>query len=173
LWPSRDEVSDLKQETYLRVYEAAAKSRPHSAKAFLFTTARHLVTDWLRRKQVVPFESGLEFEELDMLVDEISPERHTGADQELQTLANAFNRLPPRCREVVWMRKVEGKSQKEIAAELSIGESMVEKHLAKAVRRFADALFKYDAASEQHAESRQGRQPCERVDRLNEKRRTG
>jgi DNA-directed RNA polymerase specialized sigma24 family protein len=38
-------VSDLRQEAYLRVYEAEAKSRRRSPKDFLFATARHLVVD--------------------------------------------------------------------------------------------------------------------------------
>jgi RNA polymerase sigma factor (sigma-70 family) len=140
-WFARDEVHDLRQEVYLRVYEAASKSRPRSARAFLFTTARHLVTDRVRRRGVVSIESGWDFEALDVLVDEISPERRAGADEELSSLARAFDRLPPRCREVVWMRRVEERSQKEVAAQLGIGEAMVEKHVAKAMRRLADALF--------------------------------
>jgi RNA polymerase sigma-70 factor (ECF subfamily) len=140
-WHARDEIHDLRQETYLRVYEAAAKERPRSAKAFLFTTARHLLVDRMRRRRVVSFEPGWDLDELNVLVDEISPERCAGADEELRALAKAFNHLPPRCRQVVWMRRVEDQSQKEVAARLGIGEAMVEKHIAKAMRRLADALF--------------------------------
>jgi RNA polymerase sigma-70 factor (ECF subfamily) len=153
-WFARDEIHDLRQETYLRVYEAAAKSRPHSAKAFLFATARHLIADRVRRKRVVSIESGWDFDALDVLIDEISPERCTGAHQELSTLAHAFDLLPPRCREVVWMRRVEERSQKEVAAQLGIGEAMVEKHIAKAMRRLADALF-----GSQFSEEPQGETP--------------
>src|SRR3546814_8087206 len=55
-WPNRDEIHDLRQEAYVRVYEAAARSRPTTPRAFLFTTARHLVTDRLRRGRVVRSE---------------------------------------------------------------------------------------------------------------------
>jgi RNA polymerase sigma factor (sigma-70 family) len=140
-WPARDDIHDLRQETYLRVYEAAAKERPRSAKAFLFATARHLLIDRLRRQRVVSFEPGWDLNDLDALVDEISPERCAGAGEELRALAVAFDLLPPRCREVVWMRRVEEQSQKEVAARLGIGEAMVEKHIAKGMRRLADALF--------------------------------
>jgi len=139
-WHVRDEIHDLRQETYLRVYEAAAKERPRSAKAFLFTTARHLLVDRLRRRRVVSFEPGWDLDELNVLVDEISPERCAGAAEELRALAMAFNDLPPRCKQVVWMRRVEDHSQKEVAARLGIGEAMVEKHIAKAMRRLADAI---------------------------------
>jgi RNA polymerase sigma factor (sigma-70 family) len=147
-WRAPDEIHDLRQETYLRVYEAAAKARPQSAKAFLFTTARHLIADRLRRKRVVSIESGWDFETLNVPVDEISPERSAGAHDELRSLSQAFNLLPPRCREVVWLRRVEERSQKEVAAQLGIGEAMVEKHIAKAMRRLADALFGSDFRKE-------------------------
>lgn len=140
-WPAKDEIHDLRQETYLRVYEAARKERPRSAKAFLFATARHLLVDRIRRNRVVSFEPGWDLEELNVLVDEVSPERSAGADEEIRALAQALDNLPPRCREVVWMRRIEQKSQKEVAASLGIGEAMVEKHVAKAMRRLADALF--------------------------------
>src|SRR5262249_21698937 len=107
MWPRRDEIHDLRQETYLRVYEAAAKQRPRSAKSFLFTTARHLLVDRMRRQRIVSFELGRDLEEMNVLVDEISPERSAGADEELRALVRALDRLPPRCRQVVWMRRVE------------------------------------------------------------------
>jgi RNA polymerase sigma-70 factor (ECF subfamily) len=141
MWRNRDDVHDLRQETYIRVYEAAAKSRPHAAKSFLFTTARHLMTDRIRRERVVSIESRWDLETLNVLVDELSPEQYTSAHQELRSLARAFDMLPPRCREVVWMRRVDNLSQKEVATQLGIGEAMVEKHIAKAMRRLADTLF--------------------------------
>src|SRR5690606_5997596 len=44
-WPRHDEVHDLRQELYVRVYEAAARSLPAQPKAFLFASARHLMVD--------------------------------------------------------------------------------------------------------------------------------
>jgi RNA polymerase sigma factor (sigma-70 family) len=135
------DVHDLRQETYIRVYEAAGKARPHSPKAFLFTTARHLLADRIRRERVVSIETRGDIEALDVLIDEISPEERASAHEELRAVAGAFERLPPRCREVFWLRRVEELSQKEVAARLGIREGMVEKHVAKAMRRFANAVF--------------------------------
>jgi len=140
-WNRQDEIHDLRQETYLRVYEAAAKQRPDSARSFLFATARHLMVDRMRRQRVVSFEEGWDLDELNVLIDEVSPERAAGADEELRAVSRALDNLPPRCRQVVWMRRVEEQSQKEVAARLGMGEAMVEKHVAKAMRRLADALF--------------------------------
>src|SRR5688572_20250107 len=108
VWPRRDEVADLRQETYARVYEAAREVRPLSPKAFLFATARHLMADRIRRERIVSIRAGGDINDLNVLVDEISPEQRVGAHQELARLARAFDRLSAKCREVVWLRRVKG-----------------------------------------------------------------
>lgn len=137
-WSRPDEVHDLRQDTYVRVYEAAARTLPTSPKAFLFTTARHLMADRLRRARVVSIETVGDLDALNVLVDENTPERRLDARQVLRRLAEAFDRLPDRCRQVVWLRRVEELSQKEVAARLGISEKTVEKQVAKGARLIAD-----------------------------------
>ena len=140
-WPHRDEVHDLRQEIYARVYEAARKALPQQPKAFLFASARHLLADRARRARVVSIEPMGDFEPSHVLVDDVSPERWCGGRQALMRLADAFDRLPDRCREVVWLRRVEELSQKDVALRLGISEKTVEKHIAKGMRLLAEQLF--------------------------------
>lgn len=141
-WPQRDELHDLLQEIHARVYEAAARNRPAAPKAFLFTTARHLMTDRARRGRVVSIEPVGDFEPSNVyLIDEVTPERWMGARQALKRLAEALDRLPDRCREVVWLRRVEELPQKDVARRLGISGKTVEKHLAKGMRLIADHLY--------------------------------
>jgi RNA polymerase sigma factor (sigma-70 family) len=137
VWPRRDEVADIRQESYARVYEAAQKSRPQSPKAFLFATAKHLMADRIRRERIVSIQAGGENEYLNVLIDEISPEQRASAHQELVRLARAFDRLSPKCREVVWLRRVKELSQKEVAFRLTLAEKTVEKHLRTGARLLA------------------------------------
>ena len=141
-WSRRDEVHDLRQEIYVRVYEAAARGRPDTPRAFVFATARHLMTDRLRRGRVVSIEPVGDFESSNVyLIDEVSPERWFGTRQTLRRLVEALDALPPRCREVVWLRRVEELSQKDVAQRLGISGRTVEKHLAKGMRLLADHLY--------------------------------
>jgi RNA polymerase sigma-70 factor (ECF subfamily) len=140
-WFRREEIHDLRQEIYVRIYEAAAKARPAMPKSFLFTTARHLMTDRLRRGRVVSIEAVGDLDVLNVLIDEVSPERRMGARQELKRLTDAFDRLPDRCREVVWLRRVEELSQKQVAARMGISEKTVEKQVAKGARLIAEYFY--------------------------------
>jgi len=141
VWAHIDDVHDLRQEIYIRVYEAAGRARPHQPKSFLFATARHLMTDRLRRGRVVSIEPVGDFESLNVLVDEVTPERRLGARQNLRRLADAFDLLPGRCREVVWLRRVEELPQKEVAARMGITEKTVEKQVAKGMRLLAEHYY--------------------------------
>src|SRR3546814_8946980 len=116
-------------------------SRPTSPRAFLFTTTRHLVTDRLRRGRVVSIEPVGDPAALNVLFDEVSPERRLDAHQILHRLGAAFDRLPPRCREVVWLRRVEELPQKEVAARLGISRSEEHTSELQSLMRNSYAVF--------------------------------
>lgn len=140
-WSDQAEIQDIRQDCYIRVYEAAARSRPLSPKSFLFQTARHLMVDHLRHRRVVSIESVEDLAALNVSVDELSPERRLSGLQELRHLSAAFDQLPPKCREVVWLRKVQGLSQRDVGQQLNIAETTVEKHVARGIRCLARFLF--------------------------------
>ena len=144
-WPHRQEVFDLRQDVYVRVYEAAAKARPQAPKAFLFATARHLMTDRVRRKRIVSIDAVGDLDALNVMVEDISPEQHISAHEELRRLAEAIDQLPPRCREVVWLRRVDELAQKDVAFRLGITQKVVEKHVMKGMKLLAAALFRTES----------------------------
>jgi RNA polymerase sigma-70 factor (ECF subfamily) len=139
-WSHRDDVHDLRQDIYVRVYEAAGKALPTAPKSFLFTIARNLMTDRLRRAKVVPIFTVGDFDGLNVLVEDDSLERVSGR-QALARLAAAFDRLPDRCREAVWLRRVEDLPQKAVAQRMGVSEKTVEKHLAKGMRLMANWYY--------------------------------
>jgi RNA polymerase sigma factor (sigma-70 family) len=139
-WRDGDEIADLRQEVYARVFDACAARQPDSAQAFVLATARHLLIDRARRAQIVNIETFADMDSLAPTVDELSPERHSAARSELRLLQRALDLLPARCREVLELRKIDGLSQREVAARMGITEDTVEKHVSKGVRALALAL---------------------------------
>lgn len=162
-WRNQSELDDLRQEIYIRVYEAAAKALPQLPKSFLFATARHLLIDRMRRGRVVSIEAIGGMEELDGLnvtIDEPSCERKVSARQDLQRLSFAFDALPPRCREVLWLRRVDDLTQKEVARKLNISEGAVEKALARAVLLLMQTTYEERAESRNKRGGEEGK-PCD------------
>ena len=139
-WRNEAEISDLRQEAYARVYEAASRGLPLQTKPFLFQTARNLMIDRLRKQNVVSLETMAEFDWLNVSDDKPSSEAYVAARQELRLLQMALDDLPPRCRQIVVMRKVVGLSQKEVARKMGVAVDTVENQVAKGMRLLAQAM---------------------------------
>lgn len=139
-WPNAADIQDIRHDAYVRILEAAHRLRPTAPKSLLFTTARNLMIDRARRNRIVPIDLREDVDALNVLMDEVTPERRVGIRQQLVQVTEAINRLPEKCREVLWLRRVEGLSQKEIAAKLGVSEGTVEKHLARAAQLLTDYL---------------------------------
>jgi RNA polymerase sigma factor (sigma-70 family) len=139
-WRNDAEIPDLRQETYARVYEAARRELPLQVKPFLFQIARNLMIDRLRRQSVVSLESMADFDWLNVSDEKPSSEAYVAARQELRLLQAALDDLPPRCRQIVVMRKVEGLSQKEVAKRMGVAVDTVENQVAKGMRLLTQAM---------------------------------
>ena len=65
----------------------------------------------------------------------ITPSAEVLADmqQRLAAIQRIIEALPPRCREVFWLCRVEGYAQTEIAARMGISLNMVERHMMRAL----------------------------------------
>ena len=135
------DVQDIRHDIYVRILEAAERELPAQPKAFLFSVARHILIDRARRNRIVAIDLLEDLDVLNVLVDEATPERRETGRQQLQKLSSLIQGLPARCRDVVWMRRVEDLPQKVIAQRLGIAEATVEKHLVRGIRMLTDALY--------------------------------
>jgi RNA polymerase sigma-70 factor (ECF subfamily) len=140
-WRNRSDIDDLLQEVYVRVCEAARREIPHPAKPFVFAVARNLLVDRVRREHIVSIETVSDLDALGVAVEEPGPDRNAMARQELRRLQTALDQLPPRARQAVLLRKIEGLSYREIAVRMGIGEDTVSEHLSKAMYALADTLY--------------------------------
>ncbi|HEX5775834.1 MAG TPA: sigma-70 family RNA polymerase sigma factor [Caulobacteraceae bacterium] len=140
-WRTDADILDLRQEVYTRVCEAAMQAEPLNTKAFVFATARNLLIDRMRHARVVPLEVAVDLEGWGQGVDEVTPDRHLTARDELRRLQAGLAQLPARCREVVVLRKIQGFSQREVAARMGIREDTVERQTAHGMRALADFML--------------------------------
>jgi len=140
-WVNAKDAEDIRHDIYVKILEAAERERPSHPKAFLFSVAKNLLIDRARRDRIVAIDLLEDLDALNVMIDEVSPERRASGREQLQRLSALFDRLPERRRQVVWMRRIEGLPQKEIASRLQIAEATVEKHLVLGIRALADAFY--------------------------------
>jgi RNA polymerase sigma factor (sigma-70 family) len=139
-FPIVTDPDNLVQETFVRVLQAHRTNRIENVRAYIFTTARHLALALMRRSKIISIESVAEMGELDITTDEPGVSERVGLKFELDTLQEAIQSLPERCRAVLTLRKIEGLSQREIAARLGISEHTVEAQVSNGMRRCAQFL---------------------------------
>lgn len=144
-WRNRGEAEDLCHDVYVKVYEAASREIPDPAKPFVFAVARNLLINRSRREQIVSIDTVADPDTLGIARDEPGPDRAAIAKQELHRLQAALDRLPPRCREAVVLRKIEGLPRREIAQRMGISEATVAEHLAAGMYALADGIHENES----------------------------
>lgn len=141
-FPALGDIDDVVQETHTRLLRLRREDplRPHAVKPLLFTTARNLALDILRRRQIVPMEALPADDAIAFADDTPGIGESVSRRQELVLLAAAIQSLPDRCRQILTLRKIYGLPQKEIARQLGISEHTVEAQVGVGVRRCAEYL---------------------------------
>jgi RNA polymerase sigma-70 factor (ECF subfamily) len=142
-FPTLSDPENLVQESLARVWQAHETQEIGSPKALLFTTARNLALDQLRRRQVVGIDAIAEIADLPVFEDAPTAADTAAHNQELEILTQAIQSLPDRCRQVLTLRKIYGLSQKEIAAQLGITEHTVEAQVGIGMRKCAEFLARH------------------------------
>lgn len=135
-----EDPDDVIQEAYCRLASLDEVGHVRNPRAYFFQTARSIVLERIRRSRIVRIETVTEIDTLPVIDDEPSPERTAGARRELQRVLRLIEALPERYRKVVKLRKIEGLSQKEIAARLGVSERVVENDATRGLRLILRAL---------------------------------
>jgi RNA polymerase sigma factor (sigma-70 family) len=125
---------DLVQETYARLLRLSDPERLVHARAFLFTTARNVAIDHVRRTQRTPVDSIDDTAEIALLEPALGAAETLDRAQRHEAMLAALGTLPERCREVMLLRYVDGFSAQEIAVHLGLAAATVRVHLMKGVR---------------------------------------
>ncbi len=129
---SAEDIEDTLHEAFLKAYQAERSISIKSPRAFLYRTAKNLALNQLESNRNRRTGNLANITELPVPDgNEKGIEHNAIIEQQLELALLAIANLPPRVREVYILKKVHGLKQKEIAAQLGIAESTVEKHIAK------------------------------------------
>lgn len=132
------EIEDIVQETYVRICQIENTDNISSPKSFMFKTARNLALDFQKQadnRLVDGVDNCEAFDQIkgELYKDEMYENAHTSI--EFNYFCEAVRQLPVQCRKVFVLKKVYGYSQKEIAKELNLSQSTVEKHISTGMKK--------------------------------------
>lgn len=136
-----DEAEDLAQEAFVRFHRAGHDLAAPDARPLLFVIARNLQLDrWKSAAREQARRSADDVHDLDagpraLASDAPAADQRLIGRQDLIAAADAIRALPPKTRDAFLLHRFEALTYRQIAGRLGISVSMVEKHIAEALRR--------------------------------------
>lgn len=138
-----DGVDDLLQDLYLKVSALPADTAVDNPRAFLFRLMSNLMLDRWRSKQRATARDSAwrqvnhQADAVEDLDDAPSPEAAAASRQRLTRLVATLETLPPKTQTIFRLHKFDGVSYADIAVQLGVSRSSVEKHMMDALRVLA------------------------------------
>ncbi|MEK9822287.1 MAG: sigma-70 family RNA polymerase sigma factor [Gammaproteobacteria bacterium] len=136
--PNDEDANDLAQEAFLRMHKFQQSKDLENARAFLYRTANNLVIDQQRRARVHDRYMSAEMlpEHSDEDEDKFAPsaERTVSAKEELDRIYEIVDHMPVKVRRAFLLHRGKDMSYAEIASEMNVSTSMVEKYIIQALK---------------------------------------
>jgi len=134
------EVDDLVQEVFARIVARDSAKPVEDLAGYVFQVASSVLVDRARRRRSRRAAAHVAFEpdrhgELDF-----DPDRVLTAREDLSTVMRALLSLPEQTRTIFVLHRLEGRKQRDIAAQLGISVKTVEKHVLRAGRHLLVCL---------------------------------
>jgi RNA polymerase sigma-70 factor (ECF subfamily) len=128
-----EDAFDAAQETYLRMMRYEGSRAIESPVSMLFRIAVNVAADQGRAAQSRRATDHLALDDVELASEEPSTERTVAGEQDLSMLLATIDELPPRCRQVFLLSRVDGMTYPQIARHCGISVKMVEKHVSHAL----------------------------------------
>lgn len=141
-----EDAEDLASDLYLKLRVLKLQMPVDNPRSYLFSMANRLVLDRLRetqrraRREMNWAREKISDPGYPAKDDRPDPESLVIAGDEASRLRLAIAALPPRARRALVLHKIDGLTQLEVAEQLGISRSAVEKHMAVAMGRLRRTL---------------------------------
>lgn len=135
--PDPSEVDDLVQEVFARIAARDSEEPIEHLSGFVFQVAHNVLADRARRRFARKAEAHVEFDPERHADEDFDPHRILTGKEDLRAATQALLSLPHRTRTIFVLHRLEGRKSREVAAQLGISVSAVEKHMVRAMQHLS------------------------------------
>lgn len=140
-WRVAEDVLELRQDIYEHSLIGARKALPTNTPAYVFTVARNHLINHAKRARIVPIETVADLEPLQVEIDMFETERALSARDELRHAKEGIDKLPPKCREIVLLQKVDGMTDRQAAESLGVSVETVRRQIKLGMKALIDHML--------------------------------
>jgi RNA polymerase sigma factor (sigma-70 family) len=133
-------VEDLVQEVFVRVVSRDSTSPIAHLGKYLHQTAASVLADYARRRSARRSDAHVAFDPDLHGETDFDPERIIRGKEDLATATAALLSLPETTRTIFVLRRLDGVPARDVAEQLGVSVSAVEKHMVRAVRHLSSAM---------------------------------
>lgn len=139
-WRVSEDVVELRQDIYEHALIGARRGLPANTRAYVYTVARNHLINQAKRARIVPIETIADLDAIDRDIDMFGAERALDARDELRHAQAGIEKLPPRCRAVVRLRRIDGLSTQEAAEVLGVSTETIRQQLKYGMKALIDHM---------------------------------
>jgi len=134
------DIEDLVQDVFTRIAGRDSTRPVENLGGYVYQTAASVLADRGRRRWARRADEHVEFDSDIHGEHDLDPERVLTGKDDLRAATAALLSLPERTRTIFILHRLEGYKHREIAAQLGISVSAVEKQIVRAVQHLSKAV---------------------------------
>ncbi|MEW7291520.1 RNA polymerase sigma factor [Aquimarina sp. 2304DJ70-9] len=135
---NRQQAEDVVQNVMLKIWKNREKLNINtSIKSYLYKSCYYeLVDSFKKNKKELNYIEQIKSSVLEVFIEEDTD----FIKNQIKKVRDEIDKLPPKCKEVFVLNKMQGFKYKEVAEQLGVSVKTVEAQLSKAMTRIKEAL---------------------------------
>jgi RNA polymerase sigma factor (sigma-70 family) len=137
-----EDADDVAHEVYLRLIRHRKNHDLKPSFALIRTIATNILTDRFRKRRSQSADKHIPLEKVDLVSPQSSPEEIAWSREALGMIKTVFDGLSKKTREAFVLHRFGGLTYEQIAEEMGISRSMVQRHISSVLLELDDKFEK-------------------------------
>jgi RNA polymerase sigma-70 factor (ECF subfamily) len=143
-----DDAQDLVQEVFTRLFVMEGWAGIASPRAYVLRMLRNLAIERIRRSRIIEFQQLADSEALNFADEAPDPFRAAYASAQVRRILAILDKMPAKYRSVLIQRRLDDRPISELARQMGMSASTLEKRLARAIYLLNAGLRTDEAATD-------------------------
>lgn len=142
LMDPNEDADDIAHEVYLRLIRHSKRHDLKPSFALIRTIATNILTDRFRKRRSQSADKHIPLDKVELVSQQSTPEEIAWSREALRMIKTVFDGLNKKTREAFVLHRFGGLTYEQIAEEMGISRSMVQRHISSVLLELDNRLEK-------------------------------